>query len=165
MDLGVSGATSFVRESSRGADSTGFEAKAYYEQLITTSPLLALLKRENELLGGEWALGAVGTTLILAAEIRQLDSERQSLVYNHHHELIAASDTIGAMRLRAESLDADLDKLRSAFDDISRLSAECTPEAALPSAYDKGFAHTKELPVPPVEDDDDAHNPSPATSP
>ena len=30
-------------------------------------------------------------------EIRQLDSERQSLVYNHHHELIAASDTISAV--------------------------------------------------------------------
>lgn len=31
------------------------------------------------------------------AEIRELDSERQSLVYNHHHELIAASDTIAAV--------------------------------------------------------------------
>ncbi|KZV88879.1 hypothetical protein EXIGLDRAFT_618845 [Exidia glandulosa HHB12029] len=131
-------------------DSTAFDAKAYYEQLITTSPLVALLKRENELLG----------------EIRQLDSERQSLVYNHHHELIAASDTIGAMRIRAESLDADLDKLRSAFDDISRLSAECSPEAALPTAVGKGFAHAKELPVPPVaEDEDDVPNPSPVGSP
>ncbi|EJD49116.1 hypothetical protein AURDEDRAFT_162057 [Auricularia subglabra TFB-10046 SS5] len=120
-------------------DSTAFDAKTYYEQLITTSPLIALMKRENELL----------------SEIRQLDSERQSLVYNHHHELIAASDTIGAMRVRAESLDADLDKLRSAFDDISRLSAECTPEAALPSAVGKGFVHTKELPVPPSSRDDD----------
>ena len=32
------------------------------------------------------------------SEIRQLDSERQSLVYNHHHELIAASDTISSVR-------------------------------------------------------------------
>jgi vacuolar protein sorting-associated protein 51 len=30
-------------------------------------------------------------------EIRELDGERQSLVYNHHHELIAASDTIAAV--------------------------------------------------------------------
>lgn len=39
-------------------------------------------------------------------EIRQLDGERQSLVYNHHHELIAASDTISAVRqaLRLSSL-------------------------------------------------------------
>ncbi|KAH9949963.1 Vps51/Vps67-domain-containing protein [Amylocystis lapponica] len=89
-------------------DSTAFDAKAYYEQLITTSSLPTLLKRENDLL----------------SEIRQLDSERQSLVYNHHHELIAASDTIAAMKNRAENLDADLDLLRAAFSEISRLSAE-----------------------------------------
>ncbi|OBZ72581.1 hypothetical protein A0H81_07781 [Grifola frondosa] len=93
-------------------DSAAFDAKAYYEQLITTSSLPTLLKRENELL----------------TEIRQLDSERQSLVYNHHHELIAASDTIAAMKSRAENLDADLDLLRAAFSEISRLSAEVAIE-------------------------------------
>ncbi|KAF7312486.1 hypothetical protein MIND_00262300 [Mycena indigotica] len=95
-------------------DSTAFDAKSYYEQLITTSSLSGLIKRENELL----------------TEIRQLDSERQSLVYNHHHELIAASDTIAAMKTRAESLDADLDLLRVAFDEISRLAAEVSGEHA-----------------------------------
>ncbi|PPQ69693.1 hypothetical protein CVT26_001652 [Gymnopilus dilepis] len=93
-------------------NSSAFDAKSYYEQLITTSSLPALLKRENELL----------------TEIRQLDSERQSLVYNHHHELIAASDTISAMKTRAESLDGDLDLLRAAFDEISRLTAEVLVE-------------------------------------
>ena len=33
-------------------DSAVFDAKSYYEQLITTSTLPALLKRENELLSG-----------------------------------------------------------------------------------------------------------------
>ena len=33
----------------------------------------------------------------MCTEIRELDSERQSLVYNHHHELLAASDTIAAV--------------------------------------------------------------------
>ncbi|GAW00569.1 vesicular transporter [Lentinula edodes] len=79
---------------------------AYYSQLITTANLSTLLKKENELIG----------------EIRFLDSERQNLVYNHHHELIAASDTIGAMKSHAESLDADLDLLKTAFSEISRLS-------------------------------------------
>lgn len=82
----------------------------------------------------------------LTAEIRELDSERQSLVYNHHHELIAASDTIGAvcllhwthvvcvdlpvcqMKARAENLDADMDLLKAAFSEISRLSAEVSVE-------------------------------------
>lgn len=83
--------------------------------------------------------------MLLVLEIRQLDGERQSLVYNHHHELIAASDTIRAvgpirswreewrrishplvtqMKSRAESLDADLDKLKVAFSEISRLASE-----------------------------------------
>ncbi|EJD06921.1 uncharacterized protein FOMMEDRAFT_102949 [Fomitiporia mediterranea MF3/22] len=95
-------------------DSPAFDAKSYYEQLITTSSLSGLLKRENELL----------------SEIRQLESERQSLVYNHHHELIAASDTISAMKNRAESVDADLDKLRVAFSEISRLNEELGIESA-----------------------------------
>ncbi|KIJ66928.1 hypothetical protein HYDPIDRAFT_150025 [Hydnomerulius pinastri MD-312] len=93
-------------------DSAAFDARSYYDQLITTSSLPTLLKRENELL----------------TEIRQLDSERQSLVYNHHHELIAASDTIAAMKTRAESLDADLDLLKAAFSEISRLSTEVSIE-------------------------------------
>ncbi|VDB86695.1 unnamed protein product [Peniophora sp. CBMAI 1063] len=93
-------------------DSPAFDPKAYYEQLITTSSLTALLKKENELL----------------TDMRQLDSERQSLVYNHHHELIAATDTISAMKTRAESLDGDLDLLRVAFSEISRLSAEVAIE-------------------------------------
>jgi hypothetical protein len=78
------------------------------------------------------------------SEIRELDSERQSLVYNHHHELIAASDTIAIvrhtvmhmspmltpsqMKTRAENLDVDLDLLRVAFSEISRLSAEVAME-------------------------------------
>lgn len=37
-------------------DSSAFDAKSYYEQLITTSSLPALLKRENELLAGTSSL-------------------------------------------------------------------------------------------------------------
>ncbi|KAI0687657.1 Vps51/Vps67-domain-containing protein [Cytidiella melzeri] len=100
-------------------DSAAFDAKAYYEQLITTSSLPVLLKKENELL----------------TEIRELDSERQSLVYNHHHELIAASDTIAAMKARAENLDADMDLLKAAFSEISRLSAEVVVESERPEGH------------------------------
>jgi hypothetical protein len=91
---------------------------------------------------------------MLSVEIRELDSERQSLVYNHHHELIAASDTIAAVCLsicllgtyeisrilivvlkvkaRAESLEGDLDLLKAAFSEISRLGAEVAMEYDTP---------------------------------
>jgi hypothetical protein len=32
-------------------------------------------------------------------EIKELDGERQSLVYNHHRDLIAASETIASVCL------------------------------------------------------------------
>ena len=79
-------------------DSSAFDAKAYYEQLITTSSLTALLKKENELLTGELvSFASTHWVLNFWKDMRQLDSERQSLVYNHHHELIAATDTISAV--------------------------------------------------------------------
>ncbi|QRW18493.1 vacuolar protein sorting-associated protein, Vps51/Vps67 family protein [Rhizoctonia solani] len=112
--LGVAAATGSLRSKDpMDLDSPNFDAKAYYEHLITTATLPELLKKENEL---------------IVTEIKQLDGERQSLVYNHHHELIAASDTIHAMKTRAESLDVDLDKLMTAFSEISRLSAEVSVE-------------------------------------
>lgn len=97
-------------------DSPAFDSKAYYGQLITTASLTTLLKKENELL----------------TEMKQLDSERQALVYNHHHELIDATDTISAMKERTETLDRDLDRLKAAFSEISRLSAHVAIEGSPP---------------------------------
>ncbi|KLO08907.1 hypothetical protein SCHPADRAFT_834699 [Schizopora paradoxa] len=102
-------------------DSPAFDAKSYYDQLIVTSSLVTLIKRENT----------------LQSEIRQFESERQALVYNHHHELIAASDTISAMRSRADSLDSDLDKLKVAFSEISRLSADISSASGRPRSGER----------------------------
>jgi hypothetical protein len=40
--------------------------------------------------------------------MRQLDGERQSLVYNHHHELIDATDTISAVSSSPARLSTSL---------------------------------------------------------
>lgn len=58
MDLGTSQSTYLRRLvlMLRGVDSTAFDAKAYYEQLITTSSLPSLLRKENELLNGTRAI-------------------------------------------------------------------------------------------------------------
>ncbi|GAA5871929.1 hypothetical protein JCM3774_000731 [Rhodotorula dairenensis] len=83
-----------------------FDADAYFHSLASTASLPDLLRRENELLN----------------EIRELDGERQSLVYNHHHELIDASDTIRKLKSRAEALDHSLESLKTSFESISQLS-------------------------------------------
>ncbi|GAA5826689.1 hypothetical protein JCM5353_000081 [Sporobolomyces roseus] len=83
-----------------------FNPSTYFTNLTSTASLPDLLKRETLLLN----------------EIRELDGERQSLVYNHHHELIEASDTIRKMKSRAESLDTSLEALKTSFESINQLS-------------------------------------------
>lgn len=84
-------------------DSKSFDPKLYFEDLSGKASLPALLKRENELLVGSSLSLSVEcqpccTDDGVVVEIRELDGERQSLVYNHHHELIEASDTIRKVR-------------------------------------------------------------------
>ncbi|CAD6970226.1 unnamed protein product, partial [Tilletia controversa] len=59
-------------------DSPAFNVSSCYESLVSTLGLAELLRKSAE----------------LVSEIRELDGEKQSLVYNHHHELVAASETI-----------------------------------------------------------------------
>ncbi|KAF8307726.1 hypothetical protein DL93DRAFT_2064620 [Clavulina sp. PMI_390] len=103
-------------------DSSAFDAANYYNQMLATSSLPTLLKQQNT----------------ISEEIRQLDGERQSLVYNHHHELIGASDTIRAMKSRAENLDSDMEKLMAAFSEISRISAKLATEIELETSSGTG---------------------------
>ncbi|GAA5858778.1 hypothetical protein JCM8547_004984 [Rhodosporidiobolus lusitaniae] len=93
---------------------SSFNPDAYFASLTSTASLPDLLTRENELLN----------------EIRELDGERQSLVYNHHHELIDASATIRKMKSRAEALDTSLDALKTSFQSISQLSASLAPPSS-----------------------------------
>lgn len=99
MDLGQRSSRIIPRPVNKVADSSAFDAKMYYDQLITTAPLTTLLKKENDLLTGELGnIIAYGRSYMpFGLEIRQLEGERQSLVYNHHHELIDATDTISAV--------------------------------------------------------------------
>ncbi|SNX86755.1 uncharacterized protein MEPE_05464 [Melanopsichium pennsylvanicum] len=77
------------------------------QSLLRSNSLSVLLGRESELI----------------VQIRELDGERQSLVYNHHHELVAASDTIRNMKIRSESLEPSLDSLKSSFETMSNLAS------------------------------------------
>ncbi|KAH9820260.1 hypothetical protein DFH28DRAFT_1218701 [Melampsora americana] len=61
-------------------------------------------------------------TNMIFNQIRELDSERQSLVYNHHHELVDASLTIGKMKNSTETLDNTLEEIKTSFSSISELT-------------------------------------------
>lgn len=87
-------------------DSPSFSAQAYIQDLLDTSTLPQLLKANTE----------------ISSSILDLESERQSLVYNHHHELIDASVTISKMKVRAESLDSTLEQLKAGLSRCSELN-------------------------------------------
>ncbi|UZJ51577.1 hypothetical protein CBS101457_000897 [Exobasidium rhododendri] len=84
--------------------SVGFDAQAAFQAMLQEKTLTQLLKSESDLL----------------TEIRELDGERQSLVYNHHHELVSATETIGKMKEKADALTPSLTSLRSSLRDISQ---------------------------------------------
>ena len=111
-----------------------FNPDAYFNSLAARASLPDLLRKENELINGPsprpCSAHARPLTAFIASEIRELDGERQSLVYNHHSELIDASETIKKMKSRALALDASLDSLKTSFQSISQLS---TSLAATPA--------------------------------
>ncbi|KAM0748978.1 hypothetical protein T439DRAFT_58844 [Meredithblackwellia eburnea MCA 4105] len=109
---------------------TSFNPELYFTSLSSTASIPDLLKRENELIN----------------EIRELDGERQSLVYNHHSELIDASDTIRKMKSRALLLDASLDNLKASFESISQLSTSL----AGPSSLNTPTASSSSSTIPPL---------------
>ena len=89
-------------------DSPAFSTNKYIENLLNTASLSQLLRTSTE----------------LSSSISDLESERQSLVYNHHHELIDASVTISKMKVRAESLDTTLEQLKAGLAKCSELDDE-----------------------------------------
>ncbi|KAK0554291.1 hypothetical protein OC846_002174 [Tilletia horrida] len=111
----------------RYPDSPAFNARSAYESLISTLSLAQLLRKSAE----------------LVTEIRELDGEKQSLVYNHHHELVAASETIRKMKDRADGLDPSLDSLQASFSTMSQLAETL----ALPAHLLKPVSNTDDQKV------------------
>ncbi|KAH9445535.1 hypothetical protein Pst134EB_023377 [Puccinia striiformis f. sp. tritici] len=91
-------------------DSPYFDVDAYFNQLVGNSSLKSLLSTANELM----------------SEIKDLDCQRQSLVYNHHHELVEASETIDKMKSSSQKLDGTLSQLQDSLSVISQLSTSLT---------------------------------------
>lgn len=104
------------------ADNPSFDANARVEKLLSQASLEQLVDEQVELL----------------QTIRELDSEKQSLVYNHHHELISASETIKQLQGRAVQLDSSLERLKQSFERIQQLDAGLRLPAAPTTTNGKG---------------------------
>ncbi|WVQ70800.1 hypothetical protein IAR50_000322 [Cryptococcus sp. DSM 104548] len=99
-------------------DSPGFKVGVYYEDLISRSDLSTLMK----------------TASSLASDIGTLQGSRHALVYNHHHQLFAAGDTISNLNVRTPQLLSVVTNLQQSFSSISQLA----DSVALPQETDEG---------------------------
>ncbi|WVR08740.1 hypothetical protein IAU60_005798 [Kwoniella sp. DSM 27419] len=97
-------------------DSPAFNPSAYYEHLIAEQDLSGLMRKAAS----------------LGADIGNLEASRHSLVYNHHHQLFAAGDTISHLNSRTPQLLSIMAELQQSFSSISQL----VDSIALPEAED-----------------------------
>ncbi|CAO1635013.1 unnamed protein product [Sympodiomycopsis kandeliae] len=105
---GNSQGSSSSQQATQGPSSTFSESvDSSYKTLINRNQSVsALLKAQSDLL----------------TEIRELDGDRQSLVYNHHTDLVEASEMIRKMKAHSDSLAPTLGDLSSSFESIAKLS-------------------------------------------
>lgn len=87
-------------------NSPHFAPSAYYEDLLTRASLPGLLR----------------TTTTLATDVGRLHSSRHTLVYNHHHQLFSAGDTIAALNARTPQLLSIVTELQERFSEMSQLA-------------------------------------------
>ncbi|KAI9159205.1 hypothetical protein H9P43_008542 [Blastocladiella emersonii ATCC 22665] len=88
-------------------DADGFDPDKYLKILLNEKTLPGLLKRDNDLI----------------VEMKQLDGDRKTLVYENYSKLIDASDTIKRMRDKVESVEAEMAKLSMQVQDITSLAS------------------------------------------
>lgn len=55
----------------------------------------------------------------MAKEIKNLDSDMQQLVYENYNKFIAATDTIRSMKSNVDSMETDINQLRSNMGKLS----------------------------------------------
>jgi len=89
------------------------------DDLTTSQPLSELLRLSSQRLDS----------------VRDLYADRQSLVYNHHQELVGASETVGDMRRGIEALAPSRASLEQQLEQMRQqpaAPAAAAPEAAFP---------------------------------
>ncbi|KAI8822481.1 exocyst complex component Sec5-domain-containing protein [Fimicolochytrium jonesii] len=76
-------------------DSTAFNKDLYLNKLLNEKALPDLIQRDNE----------------VVAEIKQLDGDMKTLVYENYSKFISATDTIRSMKTNIENMESQMDQL------------------------------------------------------
>lgn len=87
-------------------DGPNFDCEAYLVQLLKEKNLAELMDAEHE----------------VVAEVKKLDSEMQTLVYENYNKFITATDTIRKMKSDFVQMEDEMDRLAQNMRDITQLS-------------------------------------------
>ncbi|ORZ02980.1 Vps51/Vps67-domain-containing protein [Syncephalastrum racemosum] len=88
-------------------DAESFEPSRYFARLLKEKTLSGLVARDNE----------------LVSEIRGIDGDMKTLVYENYSKFISATDTIHKMKSNVESMESEMSLLT---DNINNITDHCT---------------------------------------
>ncbi|RIA83584.1 hypothetical protein C1645_785985 [Glomus cerebriforme] len=88
-------------------DFSAFEANKYIDNMLAEKHLSELMQRDND----------------LSTEIRQLDGDMKTLVYENYSKFISATDTIRKMKSNVENMESEMDQLSQSINNISNVTS------------------------------------------
>ncbi|VDD77154.1 unnamed protein product [Mesocestoides corti] len=96
----------------RNIDSSDFDTKAYLSDLLRKCDLNDLMSKDSE----------------IGDQIRSLDSEMQTLVYDNYNKFLSATDTIKMMKSDFKFIEEEMNILAESMVEISRFTSEIDQE-------------------------------------
>ncbi|KAJ2908584.1 hypothetical protein GGI21_002741, partial [Coemansia aciculifera] len=84
-------------------DTQGFDARKYLKKALLEQGVSELL----------------ATDIRLVSQVRQIDGDMKTMVYENYSKFISATETIGKMKADADFMDAEMERLSRRVNDIS----------------------------------------------
>jgi hypothetical protein len=103
-------------------DTADFNAEAFVDSILAKEGLQGVLKVEADLISRECGFGMRVPLADHITEIRNLDSDRKSLVYDNYSKLLSATSTIRRMRGNMDPLTPATHTLGPAISHISEIA-------------------------------------------
>lgn len=94
-------------------ENPNFKAKEYTITYIKDKDVEQLIKKDNQLFTG------IFNNLIKMIEIKNLEGEMQTLVYDNYNKFISATDTVKSVKKKIDAMEEELSKLKTSVGKIN----------------------------------------------
>jgi len=120
-------------------DAADFDAEAFVNSLLAKEGLKGVLKVEADLVSREYNVHAQALLANDVLEIRNLDSDRKSLVYDNYSKLLSATSTIRRMRGNMDPLAPTTHTLGPAISHIAETASSLSSSMQSQQAKPEGL--------------------------